>query len=497
MGKIITRFFITAVISFLFANCTLNTDNCRAQWATYTLPYQGIAYTLGFYNLNTGVSCGHTFTSFNEQLYYTTNSGVNWILAAYPSTIRALVSVQYVNSTIVYACGSENGYAENVKKYSPDYNDLPWSVKYGLKRIGIDGLSSGYKSAFLQSTNSGISWNKVGHFDSTSGYMNDLHFFNANTGYAISDSGSSGYSFFMKTTNAGVNWQKIFIDTNLHLNHIYFGDINTGYLCGMKSNEFCGLVLKTTNSGLSWTRKTIPGTYQLNDINFFNANTGIALGNSGYYFLGTKIYRTTNAGVSWDSITSVQYVQPNFVKILSGTGIAFASGVIVYDTSTQITKTCTMKSTDYGASWTIKYFNSNSNFHGGALIDQNNFFMSGGAEGIPAVILKSTNGGNIFVKQIGSEVPSAYSLEQNYPNPFNPSTIIKFQIKDSRFISLKVHDIIGKEVATLVNEKLQTGEYEVPFSINQFPNNQLPSGIYFYRLSTGDYVETKKMMLLK
>jgi hypothetical protein len=85
-----------------------------------------------------------------------------------------------------------------------------------------------------------------------------------------------------------------------------------------------------------------------------------------------------------------------------------------------------------------------------------------------------------------------YDLSQNYPNPFNPSTIIRFQIKDSRFVRLKVYNIIGKEVATLVNEKLQSGVYEVPFT-----GNQLPSGLYFYVMNAGNYRETKKMTLIK
>ena len=105
--------------------------------------------------------------------------------------------------------------------------------------------------------------------------------------------------------------------------------------------------------------------------------------------------------------------------------------------------------------------------------------------------------GSIGIRQISTAVPDGFYLYQNYPNPFNPSTIIRFQIKDSRFVSLKVFDILGKEVATLVNEKLHSGIYEVPFSINQFSNNQIPSGVYFYRLSTDGFSETKKMLLIK
>ncbi|MFC2119446.1 T9SS type A sorting domain-containing protein [Bacteroidota bacterium] len=85
-----------------------------------------------------------------------------------------------------------------------------------------------------------------------------------------------------------------------------------------------------------------------------------------------------------------------------------------------------------------------------------------------------------------------YSLEQNYPNPFNPITTIKFTISDLRFTTLKVYDLLGREVATLVNEQKPAGSYEIEFNGSGFS-----SGIYFYQLSAGDYIETRKMVLLK
>jgi len=87
-----------------------------------------------------------------------------------------------------------------------------------------------------------------------------------------------------------------------------------------------------------------------------------------------------------------------------------------------------------------------------------------------------------------------YELLQNYPNPFNPSTTIKYQIPELRFVTLKVYDVLGNEIATLVKEEKPAGEYEVEFRID---NLELTSGIYFYQLHTVNYVETKKMMLIK
>lgn len=92
------------------------------------------------------------------------------------------------------------------------------------------------------------------------------------------------------------------------------------------------------------------------------------------------------------------------------------------------------------------------------------------------------------------EIPFEYKLEQNYPNPFNPSTVISYQIPEHCYVSLKIYDVLGNEIATLVNEFLKPGFYNSQFSIF---NSQLSSGVYFYRLQAGNYTQTKKLILMK
>jgi hypothetical protein len=100
------------------------------------------------------------------------------------------------------------------------------------------------------------------------------------------------------------------------------------------------------------------------------------------------------------------------------------------------------------------------------------------------------------------DTPTMFSLEQNYPNPFNPTTKIKFEIpgqarNDNTQVTLKVYDILGNEVATLVNEQKPAGTYEVEFAVGQDSSPDISSGIYFYQLKVGSLVETKKMVLLR
>jgi hypothetical protein len=90
------------------------------------------------------------------------------------------------------------------------------------------------------------------------------------------------------------------------------------------------------------------------------------------------------------------------------------------------------------------------------------------------------------------ELPSTYSLAQNYPNPFNPTTIIEYQLPEANHVELKVFDLLGREIATLVSENQEGGYYRVPFRADH-----LASGVYFYRLHTGFYVDTKKLLLMR
>ncbi|NNG25932.1 MAG: T9SS type A sorting domain-containing protein [Ignavibacteriaceae bacterium] len=96
------------------------------------------------------------------------------------------------------------------------------------------------------------------------------------------------------------------------------------------------------------------------------------------------------------------------------------------------------------------------------------------------------------VEDEGTHLPESFYLRQNFPNPFNPTTNIKFRTTDLGFVSLKVYDILSNEITTLVNDVKPAGSYEVIFSASE-----LTSGVYFYTLQAGQYIETRKMTLLR
>jgi hypothetical protein len=104
---------------------------------------------------------------------------------------------------------------------------------------------------------------------------------------------------------------------------------------------------------------------------------------------------------------------------------------------------------------------------------------------------------SVGINNISSEIPDKFQLYQNYPNPFNPTTTIKFDIIKTGLVTIKVYDILGREATTVVNEILRPGFYSVPFSINQFSNNGISSGVYFYKITTSEFTDIKKMLIVK
>jgi len=166
------------------------------------------------------------------------------------------------------------------------------------------------------------------------------------------------------------------------------------------------------------------------------------------------------------------------------TGIHFSEGVDFFQNGNILIGN--------GASSSVKMFDSSGNY-----IED---FIPSGSGGLMtpnAVVIRVTNVLSVDDNNLKS---NSFKLDQNYPNPFNPSTKIKFTIpsvvaggaKPSQLITLKVFNVLGKEIATLINEELSTGEHEVTFNATEFP-----SGIYFYQLKAGSFIQTNKMVYLK
>jgi|WetSurMetagenome_2_1015567.scaffolds.fasta_scaffold05445_7 hypothetical protein len=227
----------------------------------------------------------------------------------------------------------------------------------------------------------------------------------------------------------------------------------------------------STNNGTNWAVIGLSGksVYSL-------AINGTKL------FAGTSsgVYVSSNNGINWTAINSGLPTNPP-VTALAVTGSNIFAGI---NNGTD----AIYFSSNNGNSWIAKNEGFTNVMYIRAFIMVNNYIYAGAGSQVWRRPLSDFIG----IKNISSEIPSSYSLRQNFPNPFNPATIIRFQIKDSRFVTLKVYDILGKEVETLVNEKLAPGTYEASFDASKYS-----SGVYFYRLTTEGFNETKKMMILK
>jgi photosystem II stability/assembly factor-like uncharacterized protein len=251
---------------------------------------------------------------------------------------------------------------------------------------------------------------------------------------------------------------------------VSFTDANTGTAVG-----FPGTILRTTNGGASWTAQTSGTPNHLYGVSFTDANTGTAVGSAG------TIIRTTNGGATWvtqTSGTTIDLYGVSFTDANTGTVVG-GNGTI-------------LRTTNGGASWTAQFSGTSNILTGVFFTDAN----TGTAVGRNGTILHTTTGGVVSVQdEHMAEIPKDFILLQNYPNPFNPTTKIQYSVGNRQFVQLKVYDILGNEVATLVNEEKEPGYYVVDFNVGQ--TISLSSGVYLYRLQAGDFVETKKMILLR
>jgi len=397
-------------------------------------------------NLNVWV-CGYSGTVLR-----TTNGGSNWINVsggAIPNTV-SLVNVWAIDASTALVAGY----------------------------VGSD-------TWVWRTSNSGTNWVQV--FSQPGGFMNGIVMKGGEPlrGLMQGDPVGGRWSLW-KTTNGGVNWDS----SGMYLpqngaeagwnNSIYIS--SQAYMSFQDSLVWFGTnnsrVYHSSNFGMTWTAQSTAPELNSYAIGFLQSTGGDGLAG------GTNLMRTSNYGMNWTPQASVG--TGNF------SGFVLFPGSLIYHYCWYTRNTTSIYRGSYGSGWGIEYTAPAGNYRHFANVRNGSYCWgvrsNGGITKCTYFILG--------VSQIGNEIPGDFNLSQNYPNPFNPLTKIKFSIPTAgsgRYHSvLKIYNSLGHEVQVLVNQSLQPGTYDVDWDASSYP-----SGVYYYKLESGNFAETKKMVLVK
>jgi photosystem II stability/assembly factor-like uncharacterized protein len=341
-----------------------------------------------------------------------------------------------------------------------------------------------------RSTNAGLTW-QLTFFD-TMWTNTAVVFANGTTGYAFSILRSPAipdpHAITLKTDDGGAMWYRIpsVIPVDwFDVAGAYFQNPDVGFVCGVQIPSGAGLA-KTTNGGVAW--QIVQGvTGDMQAMSWPDSVHGWVAGRDG------KLYRTTNGG-------GLPIVLASFTaRHLGGTRVRLdwrtLSETNNYGFFVQRRRASDTSFTEISS--LIPGYGTTNEPHDYTWTDTNATIarwyyrlkqvdLGGPVHFTEPIVVDVTTG----VGEVKS--PFEFRLEQNYPNPFNPTTKIGFKVQRSGLVSLKVVDVLGREVATLVSEVKKTGTYDVEWNAENFP-----SGVYFYRLTAGEYTRTMKMLLVR
>ena len=361
-----------------------------------------------------------------------------------------------------------------------------------------DGLGSAVSSGYglgqvWKSSDNGDSWTLISNglpdgrpdlvFDIKSGTPGNRTLYCASYGNGI-----------YKTTNSGADWNavnnglgadavsvwELFINPN-NSNELY---------AGINSFGAGGGLYKSTNGGNLWTKFSSFPAFDILTIDYDKTNNIIYVGAVDNYDFNSDggLYKSADGGTTWTKIFNHTRVAD--VEIDQGNpNLLYAVSQPWYEVWLPNVSPGVYKSTDRGNTWNNITGNLAHTFIDFIKLNPNN----------TSQLFAGTGGGGLWVRDLITGIeednvsfPTKFELYQNYPNPFNPSTVISFQLSTFSNVILKVYDVLGREVATLVNEEKPVGNYKVTFDASK-----LVSGVYLYRIIAGKFVQTKKMILLK
>lgn len=387
-------------------------------------------------------------------------------------TTNPLYTVSAVTNEIVWAAGGSASAPTVIRTTNggtwtnatgTGIGALPIYNIWGIDANTALATGSSATGTFVYRTsNGGTTWTQV--FSQTGGFINVILMTDANNGWMQGDPIAARWSLW-RTTNGGATWDStgqflpqagseagwnnsaMMVGTN-----IWFGTNNSK-------------IYYSSNNGTSWTSQAL-GELNSYAVWFNNSSVGLAG--------GTNMRVTTNGGSTWGANT---YPGTGNISGITGLGNdwwGLRTTTAIYYTSNN------------GTSWAQQHTGTGAFNH---ITKARNGFMLYAVGATGAV---SKYGPTTDITPINTTAPSEYKLAQNYPNPFNPTTKINFSIPQAGFTTLKVYDVLGKEVATLVSNQLAAGTYAYEFNATN-----LTSGVYFYSIQSNGFTETKRMMLIK
>jgi ligand-binding sensor domain-containing protein len=337
-----------------------------------------------------------------------------------------------------------------------------------INTLAVDGpnLFAGTPGGVFVSTNNGTSWS------ATTGVAGiDVHAF------AVSGpnlfAGTWDYGAFLSKDN-GRSWTAV--NTGLPLDLLTVHSLAASGTTLFAGTEFG--VFVSTNNGTSWTAACTGLTNKF-ILSLAVSGTNLFAGTYEGVFLSTDngtSWTEVNAGVPVDSHGDYPLVP---ALAVSGTNVfAGTNGEGVF------------LSTDNGTSWTEVNAGLPNKYIQDIAVDGTNLYSGSNGSGVWLRPLSEMV--TASVGEPSHDVPTTFGLKQNYPNPFNPRTTIEFELPVASQVILSVHDMLGREVSVLVDEKRDAGAHEITFEASG-----LSSGAYFYRLRAGDFVQTRVCVVLK
>jgi subtilisin family serine protease/photosystem II stability/assembly factor-like uncharacterized protein len=419
-----------------------------------------------------------------------------WIEQARLSQISTeFHAIKLVNRNVAWACADGGVVARSLdggrtwtRVSAPTSNNL-YCINALNENVAIvgDGPDAG-PARLYRTTNGGQSWQVVNESGS---FWNVIHFFDAQNGIAQSDpvSPTSGF-ILVRTADGGATWTPI--AQQVAAGNGEFGLVGSMQFVGnagwFGTNQ--GRVFRSTDAGNTWSSTTAAGNNDwLLVVSFASPNTGVVGGYTlqNQQIANSVLRRTTDGGQTWGATAT-----PSALAFFGGTGVSELGHLWLSAFSAQGPNIFT--SLDAGATW----LRHNSTPLTEAVVSFSFLVVADSVFGLAITgegqVLRYAQPARAasIVREMEGARPQTYLLEQNYPNPFNPTTTIVYQLPVASDVSLKVYDVLGREVATLLRGRQNAGRYQV-----QFNAERLSSGLYFYQLQAGSFTQTRKMMLIK